>query len=96
MSTAVLTVVGLVDLISTVLLLNLGAQEGNRFFAVLWASSPSLFVIAKLVMLFGPIAILEFAREKHPTSAEQGTWIAALAYLALWGTQILRLGGILS
>lgn len=92
LSTALLVILGTVDLLSTLAWLQLGGAEGNPIFrAILSYGTPS-FVLAKVAFLAGPIAILEFARTKSPHTAEAGTWIAFLAYLGLWTSQLYRLG----
>lgn len=91
LSTAVLLAIGLVDLVATLAWLGLGHQEGNPLFHALWQIGPSAFILGKAAFLIGPVALLEYARKRSPLSAEQGTWIAAAAYLALWGTQLARI-----
>jgi hypothetical protein len=38
------------------------------------------------------VLILEYARAKHPKTAEQGTWIAFIAYALLYCSHLIRLG----
>ncbi len=95
LSTVILAVLGIVDLISTLVLLGFGAIEANPIFAALLRMGPVWFILAKLVMLAGPIALIEFARSRAPKSAEQGAWVAVIAYFIIWGGQLLRLGGLL-
>lgn len=52
-------------------------------------------MLGKALLLIVPILLLEYARKRHPKSAEQGTWIAFLAYLTLYLVQALRLRGSL-
>lgn len=92
LSTTLLAIIGLVDLLSNIAWLRVGGFEGNPLFAPLLYHGVSTFAFAKIAFLAGPIAILEFARTKHPHSAEAGTWIAFAFYFGLWGTQMLRLG----
>lgn len=91
LSTVVVLTLGVTDLVATLGWLSLGHQEGNPLFRALWAVGPSVFILVKALFLIGPVAALEYARTKSPLSAEQGTWIASIAYLALWGTQLVRL-----
>lgn len=92
-STLALATVGLFDLVTTLLLLRLGMAEGNPIFAHILAQHGShAFVGAKVLCLAGPIAILEWARTKHPKSADQGAWLAFVAYFGLYGYQLWRLG----
>lgn len=96
LSTSLLIIIGLVDLASTIAWLRIGGVEGNPLFAPLLYHGIETFAFAKLVFLAGPIAVLEYARTKHPHSAEAGTWIAFVFYFALWGTQLIRLGQTIS
>jgi len=95
LSTILLFTIGVIDLISTIMFLELGGNEGNPIFRNLLNHGVPVFALGKLVFLAGPIAILEFARRKAPHSAEAGTWIAFGFYALLWGTQLLRLGHML-
>ncbi len=92
LSTVLLTILGTVDLLSTIAWLNLGGHEGNPLFNSILNHGLAPFALAKVAFLAGPIAILEFARTRHPHSAEAGTWIAFVFYFALWGSQIHNLG----
>lgn len=83
--------IGLLDLLTTIYWLANGGQEGNQFFARAWERSPHEFVLLKLVMLFGPIFILETVRKRSSKSAEQGTWIAFGFYVLFWGSHVVRL-----
>lgn len=84
MSTAILVSIGLFDLVSSLIWLHSGYAEGNPIFSRLAAMGALPFAAAKLLLLAGPVVLLEFVRTKHPKSAEQGTWIAVVAYLALY------------
>lgn len=92
-STLCLVTLGLFDLITTVLLFNHGFGEGNPIFAWLAGHGPWPFILGKLCFLLGPVLLLEFVRKKSPTTAEQGTWIAFIAYATLYTLQLLRLRG---
>lgn len=72
------------DLVTTVLLLRMGMGEANPIFGPLLQVGIWAFVLGKLAFVIGPIMIIEWAREKHPTTAEQATWIAFAAYLLLY------------
>ncbi len=87
-----LAAIGSLDLASTIVLLRLGAVEANPIFARLLGMGVGWFVLAKVLMLAGPILILEWARDRSPRSSAQGAWIAVIAYLVIWGGQLLRLG----
>ncbi len=83
LSTLCLVIVGTVDMLMTILWLKNGGREGNALFSALAHLSLYVFIAGKLLFLFGPIAILEYARRAHPRSAEQGTWLATMLYLVL-------------
>ncbi len=90
LSTLCLVTIGLFDLVTTMMLLNQGFGESNPLFGPLLRFGGLAFVLAKVFFLAGPILILEFARTKHPRSAEQGTWIAFVAYTALYLSHLAR------
>ena len=91
LSTAVLVMVAFADLASTIKWLSIGGQEGNPLFARFWEMGPLVFILAKAIYVAFPIAILEWVRTKRPISAEVGTWVAGLAYLAIWGSHLVAL-----
>ncbi len=90
LSTICLVTVALFDLVTTMMLLNQGFGESNPLFASLLRYGGGVFVFAKVIFLVGPILILEYARTKHPRSAEQGTWIAFAAYTLLYVAHLVR------
>lgn len=91
LSTALLLLIGALDLISTLVLMKLGMREANPLFARILQTGIPNFVAAKVFFLACPILVLEYVRTKKPRSAEQGTWIAVLAYLVLYLTHISKL-----
>lgn len=93
-STLCLVGIGLFDLVVTIALMGQGLGEGNPLFRWLLQFGPWAFVIGKALLLAIPVLVLEFARKSHPESAEQGTWIAVVAYAAFLGVQLLRIGAI--
>lgn len=81
LSTLCLVLLATFDLVTTLFWLHIGFGEGNPLFAAIAARFGGIgFAIAKLVFVFVPVAILEYARTKRPTTAEIGTWVAFLAY----------------
>ncbi len=93
LSTACLVTIGLFDLVTTIMLFGRGMGEGNPIFSWLLQFGPWAFVMGKIVFLVGPILILEYVHQKHPLTAEQGTWIAFGAYALLYGIQLLKIRG---
>lgn len=90
LSTLCLVTVALFDLVTTMMLLSAGFGESNPLFSYLLRFGSLAFVLAKVAFLAGSILILEYVRERHPKSAEQGTWIAFFAYSALYVTHLVR------
>ena len=93
LSTVCLLTIGTFDLITTLMWLNRGGGEGNAAFATLARHGSLALVAGKLVFLFIPVLMLEYARTKRPVSAEIGTWVATLAYFALYANHLLQLQG---
>ncbi|MFN8221187.1 MAG: DUF5658 family protein [Fimbriimonadales bacterium] len=93
LSTAVLLTIGTFDLVTTLMWLNAGGAEGNPLFAAVAAHGSLALVAVKLVYLFVPVALLEYARTKRPASAEIGTWAAAGLYGLLYVKHLLALLG---
>ncbi len=81
LSTLCLVILATFDLVTTLFWLHIGFGEGNPFFAAIAARFGGIgFAIAKLIFVFVPVGILEYARKKRPITAEIGTWVAFLAY----------------
>lgn len=85
-----LVTIAMFDLVTTMMLLNQGFGESNPIFAPLLRFGGFAFVCGKLFFLILPILLLEFVRLKHPRSAEQGTWLAAIAYAVLYISHLVR------
>jgi uncharacterized membrane protein SirB2 len=90
-STLVLVTIGMFDLLTTLLLLRMGMGESNPIFGPILSYGILPFVVATLVFLAGPVLLLEFVRQRHPHSAEQGTWLAAGFYALLYVVHIVRI-----
>lgn len=94
LSTLCLVTVGLADLLFTIALFGRGFGEGNPLFrTLLHMFGPIGFIGGKVVLLAGPVMLLEYVRTKRPDSAEQGTWLAFVVYFGLLALQFLRLRG---
>ena len=89
-STLVLVTIAMFDLVTTMMLLSQGFGESNPIFAWLLQYGAPAFILGKLVLLVGPILLLEWVRIKSPISAEQGTWIAVVAYAFLYILHLSR------
>ena len=92
-STLALVTIGMFDLLTTLLLLGFGMKEANPVFSGLLSHGILVFSLAKVLLLGGPILILEFARKTRPLSAEIGTWVAAGLYAYLYVSHLLHLWG---
>jgi hypothetical protein len=88
LSTLCLLLVGMGDLVTSLMWLNAGYGEGNPLFAWLASHGSLAFALGKVMFLAGPIAILEYARGKRPQAAEAGTWVATILYILLLGLHI--------
>ncbi|MBX3119105.1 MAG: hypothetical protein KF784_08575 [Fimbriimonadaceae bacterium] len=91
LSTTVLCTIATFDLLTTIMLVMVGMREGNPLFAWLLNYGFVAFAVGKLVLLIGPILILEWVRTTKPKTAEQGTWVAVGFYALLYGWQIITL-----
>ncbi len=84
LSTFILVTLGMLDLVSTLILMQHGLREANPIFNGLARMTGSTgFVGGKLLFLVGPVLLLELVRQRNPKSAEQGTWLA-IAFYALF------------
>src|SRR4051812_43043373 len=88
LSTLCLLIVGMSDLVTSLMWLNAGYGEGNPLFAWLASHGSIPFACGKIIFLAGPIGIIEYARKTHPRTAEIGTWVATCLYLFLLGSHI--------
>ena len=91
LSTVVLLTIGTFDLVTTLMWLNRGGGEGNPLFAELARHGSLILVMGKLIFLFVPVLILEYARSKRPLSGELGTWVAAGLYAFLYVRHLLEI-----
>ncbi|HTQ08725.1 MAG TPA: DUF5658 family protein [Fimbriimonadaceae bacterium] len=89
-STVCLLMVGMGDLITSLMWLHAGYGEGNPLFAWLASQGSIWFALGKVIFLAGPILVLEYARQVRPRSAELGTWLATLLYMFLLFAHIQR------
>ena len=88
LSTLCLLLVGMADLVTSLMWLSKGYGEGNPLFAWLASHGSLPFALGKVAFLAGPIAILEYARKFKPRTAEYGTWLATFLYLLLLSTHV--------
>jgi hypothetical protein len=87
-------VIGLADLVTTIVFIRAhGAQEANPLFRRYWEMSPAAFVVAKLMLLAGPLAILEWARRRNPRFVMFALRTAIAGYVVMYGVGYYRLNG---
>ena len=91
LSTAVLAIIGLFDLVSSFLFFSVGLGEGNPLFSWLLSMGRFPFAIGKIIFLGGPILLLEYVRKSHPRTAEIGTWVAFGLYCLILLSHLVRM-----
>ncbi len=85
---------GIADLITTILFIRQnGGQEANPLFRQYWEMGTCAFVAAKLVMLAGPLCILEWARRRNPQFVSWALRGVIVGYLTMYGIGYCRLNG---
>ncbi len=89
---ALLILIGSLDLYSTLAWVgSRGAQEANPVFQYYLMLGPFWFIVMKMVLLIGPLFLLEWAERRRPRSARMGARFAIVAYLALYVVGVARL-----
>ena len=87
-----IAIIGLADLITTVLWVRYhGAHEANPVFAHYLQMGLAWFALMKLVLLAGPIFVLEWARRKNPRFTLRAARFAIGAYCGLYIVGFLHL-----
>ena len=85
-------VIGVLDMVSTLAWIqSRGAQEANPVFQYYLALGPFWFAAMKLLLLAGPVFLLEWARRRRPRFALVGSRFAIAAYLLLYVVGVARL-----
>lgn len=88
----ILAAIGLADLVTTLVWIDRdGAHEANPLFAFFWQQGVLTFVAAKVLFLFGPLFILEWARRQQGRFVLLASRTAIVAYLVLYGAGIAGL-----
>ena len=84
--------IGLADLATTILFIqHHGAEEANPLFKRYWEMGLAAFVGAKVVLLVGPLSVLEWARHRNPRFVSWALRGAIVAYLVMYGIGYVRL-----
>jgi hypothetical protein len=90
--TTLLMVLGCLDLLSTLYLLAVGpVHEANLLFAgILQAFGPIGFVLAKALLLGGPLTVAECARKRNEPFVRSALRIGILLYVGFYLINFLR------
>jgi hypothetical protein len=84
--------IGILDLATTLIWVqHHGAQEGNPIFRYYLALGPHWFALGKVILLAGPIVVLEWARRRQPRFTLWASRLAIVAYLGLYSVGVLHL-----
>lgn len=90
--TWVIALIGILDLMTTILFIrHHGAEEANPLFHRYWQMGIPVFVLAKLVLLLIPLAVLEWARQRRPRFVRLALRVGITAYVAMYGVGFTQL-----
>lgn len=90
----VIAALGMADLITTIIFIeHHGAEEANPLFRRLWEMGLYVFIMAKLLLLVGPLAVLEWARKRRPGFTLRALRGGIAGYLILYAAGFVRLNG---
>ena len=90
--TWIILAIGMADLATTILFIqHNGAEEANPIFRQYWEMGLAAFVGAKIVLLVGPLSILEWARHHRPRFVAWALRSAIVAYVVMYGVGYFRL-----
>ena len=88
----ILAAIGLADLVTTIIFIqHHGAQEANPLFRHYWEMGLAAFVAAKFLCLFGPLVVLEWARQRNPRFVMGALRCTIAAYLTLYSIGFTKL-----
>lgn len=90
--TWVILFIGIADLITTIIFIqHHGAEEANPIFRRYWEMGLAAFIIAKMLLLVGPLVVLEWARKRNPRFVNWALRGAIAAYLIMYGVGFAHL-----
>ncbi len=90
--TWIIMAIGLADLATTILFIqHHGAEEANPLFRQYWEMGLAAFIAAKIVLLVGPLSILEWARQRRPRLVSWALRGAIAAYVLMYGVGYIKL-----
>lgn len=87
----IIAMIGLVDLVTTLILVQRGAWEGNPIFEYYLAKGVLWFVLMKSIFILAPIFLLELARRHRPVFTQWASRVAIIAYLGLYVAGVMHL-----
>ena len=87
-----LAFIGGLDLITTIVFIrHQGAEEANPLFHRYWQMGIPVFVLAKMILLLIPLAVLEWARQRRPRFVRIALRVGITAYVAMYGVGFTQL-----
>jgi len=81
----------MVDLVTTLIMVQKGAWEGNPIFEYYLAKGVPWFILMKSIFILAPIFLLELARRHRPVFTQWASRVAILAYLGLYVIGVMHL-----
>jgi hypothetical protein len=88
----IIACIGIADLVTTLIWVhNHGAKEANPLFAHYLAMGSVWFAVMKLVLLAGPIFLLEWASRHRPVFTRRASQFAIAAYVVMYGVGVAKL-----
>src|SRR6476469_2202225 len=88
----IIACIGVADLVTTLVWVHYhGAREANPLFAHYLAMGFVWFALMKVVLLAGPILLLEWARGHKPMFTRRASQFAIAAYLCMYGVGVAKL-----
>lgn len=88
----IIAAIGILDLATTLIWVqHHGAQEGNPIFRYYLALGPHWFAAGKIILLVGPLFVLEWARRRQPRFTLWASRAAIAGYLGLYAIGVFHL-----
>lgn len=88
----IILAIGMADLVTTIYWIkNHGADEANPLFRYYLEMGLPWFAAMKIVLLAGPILMLEWAWRHRPAFTQFGARFAIVAYLIMYGIGVVRI-----
>ncbi len=87
----IIAVIGMVDMVTTLIMVQRGAWEGNPIFEYYLAMGVPWFILMKSIFILAPIFLLELARRHRPVFTKWASRVAIMAYLGLYVIGVMHL-----